>query len=87
MHGSSFSGDGAAALTALGDYYDMLLRTALRKGVELTHHSRLSQRALFISLFRKGVRGMAVEMMSGQDSARLTGQAKRAGFIGSADRK
>ena len=29
MHGSSFSGDGAAALGALGDHYDMLLRTAL----------------------------------------------------------
>jgi hypothetical protein len=29
MHGSSFSGDGAAALRALGDLYDILLRTAL----------------------------------------------------------
>jgi hypothetical protein len=29
MHGSSFSGDGAAALKDLGDHYDMLLRTAL----------------------------------------------------------
>jgi ABC-type nitrate/sulfonate/bicarbonate transport system substrate-binding protein len=29
MHGSSFSGDGAAALSALGDHYDQLLRTAL----------------------------------------------------------
>ena len=29
MHGSSFSGDGAAALRALGDHYDILLRTAL----------------------------------------------------------
>ena len=29
MHGSSFSGDGATALSALGDHYDMLLRTAL----------------------------------------------------------
>jgi hypothetical protein len=29
MHGSSFSGDGAAALCALGDQYDTLLRTAL----------------------------------------------------------
>ena len=29
MHGSSFSGDGATALTALGDHYDALLRTAL----------------------------------------------------------
>lgn len=29
MHGSSYSGDGAAALTALGDHYDMLLRQAL----------------------------------------------------------
>ncbi len=29
MHGSSFSGDGAAALRALGDHYDRLLRTAL----------------------------------------------------------
>lgn len=29
MHGSSFSGDGATALSALGDHYDMLLHTAL----------------------------------------------------------
>jgi hypothetical protein len=29
MHGSSFSGDGATVLGALGDHYDMLLRTAL----------------------------------------------------------
>jgi hypothetical protein len=29
MHGSSFSGDGAAALRALADHYDMLLRKAL----------------------------------------------------------
>jgi len=29
MHGSSFSGDGAAALSALGDHYDVLLRAAL----------------------------------------------------------
>ena len=29
MHGSSFSGDGATALSALGDHYDLLLRTAL----------------------------------------------------------
>jgi hypothetical protein len=29
MHGASFSGDGAAALKALGDHYDMRLRTAL----------------------------------------------------------
>jgi flavorubredoxin len=29
MHGSSFSGDGAAALTALGDFYDRQLRTEL----------------------------------------------------------
>ena len=29
MHGSSFSGDGAAALNALGNHYDVLLRTAL----------------------------------------------------------
>jgi flavorubredoxin len=29
MHGSSFSGDGATALSALGDHYDMLLRSAL----------------------------------------------------------
>jgi flavorubredoxin len=28
MHGTSFSGDGATALNALGDHYDMLLRTA-----------------------------------------------------------
>jgi flavorubredoxin len=28
MHGSSYSGNGAAALTALGDHYDMLLRRA-----------------------------------------------------------
>jgi flavorubredoxin len=32
MHGSSFSGDGATALNALGDHYDMLLRTALANG-------------------------------------------------------
>ena len=32
MHGSSFSGDAATALTALGDHYDMLLRTALELG-------------------------------------------------------
>jgi flavorubredoxin len=29
MHGSSFSGDGATALNALGDHYDVLLRRAL----------------------------------------------------------
>ncbi len=29
MHGSSFSGDGATALTALGDHYDVLLHRAL----------------------------------------------------------
>lgn len=29
MHGSSFSGDGAAALSALGDHYDTLVRTAV----------------------------------------------------------
>jgi flavorubredoxin len=29
MHGSSFSGDGATALGALGDHYDVLLRNAL----------------------------------------------------------
>ena len=29
MHGSSFSGDGATALSALGDHHDVLLRTAL----------------------------------------------------------
>src|SRR6266571_7203709 len=29
MHGTSFSGDCAAALNALGDHYDQLLRTAL----------------------------------------------------------
>ena len=29
MHGASFSGDGAAALRALGDYYNSRLRTAL----------------------------------------------------------
>ncbi|HEX4367692.1 MAG TPA: hypothetical protein VH023_12720 [Rhodopila sp.] len=29
------SGDGATALTALGDHYDMLLRTALAEGGEL----------------------------------------------------
>lgn len=29
MHGTSLSGDGAAALSALGDHYDMLLRAAL----------------------------------------------------------
>jgi hypothetical protein len=29
MHGSSFSGDGATALSALGDHYDMLLHSAL----------------------------------------------------------
>jgi flavorubredoxin len=29
MHGSSFSGDGAAALRALGDHYDLLLQAAL----------------------------------------------------------
>jgi flavorubredoxin len=29
MHGSSFSGDGAAALTALSNFYDQRLRTAL----------------------------------------------------------
>ena len=29
MHGSSFSGDGAAALNALGDHYDVLLDQAL----------------------------------------------------------
>jgi flavorubredoxin len=29
MHGSSFAGDGAAALSALGDHYDMLLRATL----------------------------------------------------------
>jgi hypothetical protein len=29
MHGSSFSGDGAAALSALGDHYDVLMRGAL----------------------------------------------------------
>jgi flavorubredoxin len=29
MHGSSFAGDGAAALRALGDHYDMLLRATL----------------------------------------------------------
>ena len=29
MRGSSFSGDGATALSSLGDHYDMLLRTAL----------------------------------------------------------
>jgi hypothetical protein len=29
MHGASFSGDGAAALKALGDHYDARLRVAL----------------------------------------------------------
>jgi hypothetical protein len=29
MHGSSFSGDGATALNALGDHYDVLLQRAL----------------------------------------------------------
>ena len=29
MHGSSFSGDGATALSSLGYQYDMLLHTAL----------------------------------------------------------
>ena len=29
MHGSSFAGDGAAALIALGDHYDMLLRATI----------------------------------------------------------
>ena len=29
MHGSCFSGDGASALNALGDHYDVLLRSAL----------------------------------------------------------
>lgn len=29
MHGSSFSGDGASALGALGDHFDMLLRAAV----------------------------------------------------------
>jgi len=29
MHGASFSGDGAAALKALGDHYDIRLRAAL----------------------------------------------------------
>jgi flavorubredoxin len=32
MHGTSFSGDGAAALNSLGDHYDMLLRAALVDG-------------------------------------------------------
>jgi hypothetical protein len=32
MHGSSFSGDGATALNALGDHYDVLLDTRVRKG-------------------------------------------------------
>ena len=32
MHGSSFSGDGATALTALGDHYDALLRRAIADG-------------------------------------------------------
>ena len=32
MHGTSFSGDGARALSALGDHYDMLLRAALAEG-------------------------------------------------------
>jgi len=29
MHGSSFSGDGAVALSDLGDHYDLLLPAAL----------------------------------------------------------
>jgi len=32
MHGTSFSGDGAAALNALGDHFDRLLRAALAAG-------------------------------------------------------
>jgi flavorubredoxin len=39
MHGSSFSGDGAAALCALGDQYDTLLRTALAdRKLSYPHH-------------------------------------------------